>query len=152
MPLSTYLPRHLKDRRLWDVLGFEAHVELMGHLKEVDIQWIVQWWHISSMVQSCCKDHCVTLVGLCCCSYYSICHISRQFRKRQGAPNDEGAFHTTVFTNRILGRISEVWPRRRVTKDIVPPKYIYPMKDNGWRMTWSGFWRMRKLTWRLARR
>ena len=31
-----------------------------------------------------------------------------------------------VFTNKILGWISEVWPRHRVTKDIVPPKYIYP--------------------------
>ena len=31
-----------------------------------------------------------------------------------------------MFTNKILGRISEAWPHRRVTKDIVPPKYIYP--------------------------
>ena len=25
-----------------------------------------------------------------------------------------------------LRKISEAWPRRRVMKDIVPPKYIYP--------------------------
>ena len=37
-----------------------------------------------------------------------------------------GAFHTAVFTNKILGRISEDWPHRKVTKDIDPPKYIYP--------------------------
>ena len=65
----------------------------------------------------------MTLVGLCCCSYYSTYHISRQFERRQGAPNDEDAFYTTVFTNRIMARISEAWPRHRVMKDIVPSKY-----------------------------
>ena len=78
------------------------------------------------MVHNCCKDHYVTLVGLCYCSYYSNCRISRKFGERQGAPGDEGVFHTAVFTNRILGRISEAWPRCRATKDIIPPKYIYP--------------------------
>ena len=68
----------------------------------------------------------MTLVGLRCCSYYSTCHISRKFRERQGAPDDEDAFLTTVFTNRILGRISEAWPRHRVIKGIIPPRYIYP--------------------------
>ena len=85
----------------------------------------MEWWHILSMVHSYCKDHCVTLVRLRCCSYYSTYCISSQFGERQGALDDEGAFHTTVFTNKILGRISEVWPRRRVTKDIILPKYIY---------------------------
>ena len=79
------------------------------------------------MVHSCCKDHCVTLVGLQCYSYYSTCCISRQFGEHQGGPDDEGVFHNIVFTDRILGRISEAWPRCRVTKDIVPPKYIYPI-------------------------
>ena len=78
-PFSTYLPRHLRERRLQDILGFEAYRELMGCLKETDIQWVVEWWHILSMVQSCFKDHCVTLVGLRC---YSTCHISRQFGER----------------------------------------------------------------------
>ena len=45
-------------------MSFEAYMELMGHLKETDIQWVVEWWHILSMVHSCCKDHYVTLVGL----------------------------------------------------------------------------------------
>ena len=101
-------------------------MELMGHIKETDIQWVVEWWHISSMVHSCCKDCCVLLVGLHYCSYYSTCHISRQFGEHQGDPNDEGAFHTKVFTDRILDRISEAWPHRSVTRDIVPPRYIFP--------------------------
>ena len=63
----------------------------------------------------------MTLVGLRCYSYYFNCRISRQFGERQGAPDDEGVFHTEVFTNRILGRISKAWPHRRVTKGIVPP-------------------------------
>ena len=90
VPLNTYLPRHLRDRRLRDVLGFEAYVELMGRLKETDIQWVVEWWHILSMVHSCFKDHCVTLVGLHCYSYYSTCHISKQFGECHGAFDDEG--------------------------------------------------------------
>ena len=126
VPLNTYLLRHLKDHWLRDAWGFEAYIELMGRLKETDIQWVVEWWHISIMVHSCYKDHCVTLVGLRCNSYYSTCHISRQFEKCQGAPTDEGAFHTAMFINRILGRITEGWPHRKVTKDIVPPKYFYP--------------------------
>ena len=96
-------------------------MELMDLFKETDIQWVVEWWHISSMVPSCYKDHCVTLVGLQCCSYYSNCRISWQFDECQGAPNGKGAYHTAVFTNKILGRISEAWPCR-VTKDIAPPK------------------------------
>ena len=96
-------------------------MELIGHLKETDIQWVVEWWHISSMVHSCYKDCCVPLVGLRCYSYYSTWHISRQFEERQGVLDEEGVFYTEVFTNRILGRISVAWPRHRVTKGIVPP-------------------------------
>ena len=84
VPLSTYLPTHLRDSLLHpNDMSFEACMELMGHLKEIDIQWVVEWWHISSMVHSCCKDYCVTLVGLRCCSYYSTCRISRQFGECQ---------------------------------------------------------------------
>ena len=32
-----------------------------------------------------------------------------------------------MFTNRILDRIGEAWPRCRVTKGIVPPRYINPI-------------------------
>ena len=124
---STYLPKHLRDHQLHqNDMSFEAYIDLMGHLKETNIQWVVEWWHILSMVHNCCEDYCVTLVRLCCCSYYSTCRISRQFGECQKAPNDEDAFHIEVFTNRILGRISEAWPRRRVTKGIVLPQYIYP--------------------------
>ena len=100
-------------------------MELMGHIKETGIQWVVEWWHISSMVYRCCKDYCVPLVGLCCCSYYYTCPISRQFGECQGALRGEGAFHTEVFTNKILGRLCEGWPRRRVTRGIALPRYIY---------------------------
>ena len=82
VPLNTYLSRHLKDYQLRDVLGFEAYMELIGCLKETNIQWVVEWWHISSMVHSCCKDHYVTLVGLHCCFFYSTFCISRKFGKR----------------------------------------------------------------------
>ena len=108
-------------------MSFEAYMKLMGHNKETDSQWVVEWWHISSMVHSCCKDYCVSLVRLRCCSYYSTCDISRKFGERQRAFYDEGAFHTQVFTNRILGRISEAWPCCRVMKGFVPPQYIYPI-------------------------
>ena len=83
-------------------------MELMGCLKEIDIQWVVEWWHISSMVHSCCKDHCMTLVGLRYYTYCYTCRNSRQFGECQGAPSDEGAFHTAVFTNRILGRLMKL--------------------------------------------
>ena len=69
----------------------------------------------------------MTLVGLCCCSYYSTCRISRKFGEHQGAPGDESVFHTKVFTNRILGRLCEAWPRHRVIRGIAPPRYIYPI-------------------------
>ena len=85
------------------------------------------------MVHNCFKDYYVPLIGLRCCSYYSTCHISRQFGERQGALNDKGAFHTKVFTNRILGRIYEAWPHCRVTRGIAPPRYIYPtMRYKQW--------------------
>ena len=98
----------------------------MGHLRETDIQWVVEWWHISSMVHNYCKDYYVTLVGLHCYSYSFTCRILRQFEEHQGAPNDEGAFHIEVFTNRILGRFREAWPCHRVIRSIAPPWYIYP--------------------------
>jgi len=102
-------------------MNFEAYMELMGHIKETDIQWVVEWWHITSMVPSYCKDYYVPLVGLRFYLYYSTCRFLRQFGERQTAPNDEGAFHTKVFTDRILGRLREAWLRYRVTRGIAPP-------------------------------
>ena len=72
------------------------------------------------MVHHSLKDNCVPLVGLCYCSYYSACRIARQFGDCQGAPNDDGSFHTLEFTDRTLSKIREAWPRRRVTRDIRP--------------------------------
>ncbi|KAK9998019.1 hypothetical protein SO802_017622 [Lithocarpus litseifolius] len=54
-----------------------------------------------------------------------LCALARKFGERQGALSGEGAFHTEVFTNRILGRLCEAWPCRRVTRGIAPPRYIY---------------------------
>ena len=125
-PPSTCLLRHFRDCWLHqNDMSFKVYIELMGYIKETDIQWVVEWWHIARLVHSCCKHYCVPLVGLCCCSYYSTCRISRQFGECQRAFNDEGAFHTEVFTDRILGRFCEAWPRRRVTRGIAPPQYIY---------------------------
>jgi len=78
------------------------------------------------MVHRCCKDYCVPLVGLRCYSYYSTCRISRQIGERQEAPSGEDVIHIEAFTNRILGRLRDAWPCRRVTKGIAPPQYIYP--------------------------
>ena len=38
--------------------------------------------------------------------------------------------HIKVFTNRILGRLSEAWPCYRVARDIAPSRYIYPIAKN----------------------
>ena len=73
------------------------------------------------------------LVGLRCYLYYSTFCISRQFGEHQGAPNDEGTFHTEVFTNRMLGRLNEARPCRRVTRGIALPRYIYP---TAWYKQW----------------
>ena len=78
------------------------------------------------MVHHSLKDNCVPLVGLRYCSYYSACRIARQFGDCQGAPNDDGSFHTLEFTDRTLSKIREAWPRRRVTRDIRPPQFLHP--------------------------
>ena len=63
-PPSTYLPKHFRDCWLYqNDISFKAYMELMGHIKETNIQWVVEWWHISSMVHHCCKDYFVPLVG-----------------------------------------------------------------------------------------
>ena len=89
-------------------------------------QWVVEWWCIINMVNSVFKDNCAPLVGLRCYSYHSTCHIATQFGDHQGVPNDEGIFHTLVFTDRILGRIHETWLKRMVVKDIPFPYFLHP--------------------------
>ena len=71
------------------------------------------------------------LVGLHCSSYYSTSCISRKFGEHQGAPSGEGAFHTKVFTNKILGRLREVWPEALFLLDTSIPLWD---TSNGWRM------------------
>ena len=98
----------------------------MKRIDVTDIQWVVEWWRISSMVHCSFMDNCVPLVGLRCCSYYSTCCIVRQFGDRQRAPRDDGSFHTLAFIDRILGKIHESWPQRMVTKGIHFPQFLHP--------------------------
>ena len=77
--------------------------------KQISLQEVVEWWHITGMVNRVFKDNYSPLVGFRRCSYYSTCHIARQFGDYQGVPNDDGIFHILVFVNKILGRIRETW-------------------------------------------
>ena len=122
VPPNQYLPKQYHNRRPKHVeMSFDEFTEFMKHIDVIDIQWVVEWWRILSMVNRSFKDNCVLLVGLHCCSYYSTCLIARQFSDHQGAPSDDGSFHTLAFTDRIFGRIHESWLRRRVSKGICFP-------------------------------
>ena len=117
VPLSQYLPKHYHDHRPKCVsMSFYEFTEFMKRNDVTDIQWVVEWWRISSMVNYSFKDNCVPLVRLRCCSHYSTCRIARQFGDHQGASSNDGSFHKLAFSYRILGRICESWPRQRVTK------------------------------------
>ena len=102
-------------------MDFDEFNEFLKHLSLLRIQWVVEWWCITAMVNRVFKDNCVPLVGLPHCSYYSIFHITRKFGNCQGVPSDDGLLHTLAFTNRILGRIRETWLKRMVAKDIYFP-------------------------------
>ena len=102
-------------------MSFDEFSEFMKCIDVTNIQWVVEWWRILGMANRVFKDNYVSLVGLLRCSYYSTCRIARQFGDRQGAPSDDGSFHTLVFTDRILDRIHESWPGWRVTKGICFP-------------------------------
>ena len=119
VPPSQYLPKHYHDHkpRLTE-MNLDEFTEFMKHIEVSDIQWVVDWWRISSMVNHSFKDNYVPLVELCHCYFYSTCRIVRQFGDRQGASSDDGSFHTLAFTKRILGRIRETWSRTMVTKGI----------------------------------
>ena len=97
-------------------MSFYEFTKFMKRNDVTDIQWVVEWWRISSMVNYSFKDNCVPLVGLRCCSHYATCRIARQFGDHQGASSNDGSFHKLAFSYRILGRICESWPRQRVTK------------------------------------
>jgi len=72
------------------------------------------------------KENCVSLVRLCCYSYYPTCCIAWQFGDRQGVPCGTGSFHTLAFTERILSRIHETWLRRVMNRDICFPQFLHP--------------------------
>ena len=83
-------------------------IEFLKCLSLLGVQWVVEWWRITDMVNCGFKDNYVPLVGLRRCSYHSTCRIARQF-DRQGPPSDDGSFHTLAFIERVLGRIRETW-------------------------------------------
>ena len=107
-------------------MSFDEFTKFMEIIIAKDTQWVVEWWRNSSMVHRCLKDNCVPLVGLRYSSYYSTCCIARQFGDHQGAPSDDGAFHTLVLTKRTLDRIRESWRRQRVTRGIHPLRVLHP--------------------------
>ena len=78
------------------------------------------------MVNHVFKENCVPLIGLHHYSYYSLGRIARLSSDRQGIPNDDGVFHISVFTKRVLGRICETWLKRMVAKDIHFPRFLHP--------------------------
>ena len=45
-------------------MSFDEFSEFMKCIDVTNIQWVVEWWHISSMVNCNFKDSCVPLVGL----------------------------------------------------------------------------------------
>ena len=75
-------------------MSFEEFTELMEHIDATNIQWVVEWWRILRMAHRSLKDNYDPLVGLHYCSYYSTCRISKHFGDHQGAPSDDGSFHT----------------------------------------------------------
>ena len=78
------------------------------------------------MVNHVFKDNCVPLIRLHHYSYYSLGRIARLSSDHQGIPNDDGVFHISVFTKRVLGRICETWLKRMVAKDIHVPRFLHP--------------------------
>ena len=119
---SQDLPKHYCDHKLkdkeMDPAGF---IEFLRHLSPLGVQWVVEWWHIIGMVNHVFKDNCVPFIGIHRYPYYSLGSIARQFGDHQGVPNDDGIFHISVFTKRVLGRIHETWLKRMVAKDICFP-------------------------------
>ena len=145
VPPSTYLPKHFRDYWLYqNDISFKAYMELMGHIKETNIQWVVEWWHISSMVHRCCKDYYVPLVG---------------FRAARTTPlvfqgNLESVKELLVVkvpsTLRYLltgswvgfvrfGHVAGWLVALLLLNTSIPLRGT----SNGWRMTWSGFWGMK---------
>ena len=78
VPPSQCLPKHYHDHRPKHAeMSFKEFIEFMKRIDATDIQWVVEWWRISSMAHRSLKENCVPLVGLHYCSYHSACHIAR---------------------------------------------------------------------------
>ena len=123
VPFSQYQLEHYRDRKLTNKEMDPD--EFLMRLSPLGVQWMVEWWCITSMANHVFKDNYVPLIGFLHCSYYSPGHIARQFGDSQGIPNDDGIFHISIFTERVLGRIC-TWLKRMVTKDICFPWFLHP--------------------------
>ena len=78
VPPSQYLPKHYRDHRPKHAeMSFKEFIEFMKRIDATNIQWVVEWWRISSMAHRSLKENCVPLVGLHYCSYHSACHIAK---------------------------------------------------------------------------
>ena len=121
--------------------------EFLMRLSPLGVQWMVEWWCITSMANHVFNDNYVPLIGFLHCSYYSPGHIARQFGDSQGIPNDDGIFHISIFTERVLGRIC-TWLKRMVTKDICFPWFLHPNSVTrlGLLLIWGRFVWKRKIT------
>ena len=124
---SQYLPKHYHDRKLKDrEMDPNEFTEFLRHLSPLGSQWVVEWWRITSIVNHVFKDNYIPLIGLRYYSYYSPSRIARQFGDHQGIPNEDGIFHISVFTKKVLGRIRETLLKRIVAKDIHFPQFLHP--------------------------
>ena len=75
IPFNRYQQKHYQDHKLTEK-EMDALTELMKHLTPIDIQWVVEWWHIKAMTSYGFKEKCVILAGLCRFPYYPTCRIA----------------------------------------------------------------------------
>lgn len=99
----------------WIAFRFSTHHGTLYHL----FHFFFFLLHLS--FSRSLKENCVPLVGLRYCSYYYTCRIARQFGDHQGAPSDDGSFHTLEFIDTTLSRICKAWPQWRLTRGIRRP-------------------------------
>ena len=60
---------HYCDRKLTNGdMDPTEFIELLKRLSPLGVQWVVEWWRITGMVNYSFKDNYVPLVGFCRCS------------------------------------------------------------------------------------
>ena len=75
---SQYQPKHYHDCKLKDKeMDPTKLTKLLKHLTYLDVQWVVEWWHIEAMSSCGFNENCVPLVRLRRYSYYPTCRIVR---------------------------------------------------------------------------